>query len=779
MWSTTTGGRAQPQAPVADEPSAQTLPTRAPRDLASLPVAARLVVTSGVGGHFTEPVCSDGTTLAPAPFARIAPHLETLRALRPFVVDTGGLLAPNAISMYAATRAPDTYAQLIAELGYDALTFGEGELSAEREPLLEALWALRRRGVPTVASNLRCDPSVPAAAALCAVLVDAEDGVPMVQRGTDRIAFLTFLAEDAIQRATPGRSDGLRLTPVSRAIGPAVRAARARGATLVVVVVDDGYGAAAAARALTIARGLEEADRPDLLIAANAGSELLFARPVNFRPAVAAAPPGGGARVDVRRNEEARTLDILVRPLDPAPSPAGAITGFIERFGATYCEAWGHNLPGGRLGEAVDGAGLLALGAGIVRERTGAEVALLNRGLLDPSWTPGERSHLRASDVHVAIQYDEPLVTAVVPGSWLREVARRGAARPELLALGLTITNANASGESIKVNGRPLELLGHYQVTTLHFLARGGDGLLPALPSHSEWVPVADADANLRSVVLAYLEQPDDTDPRERVEDPADSPEWVYGVDGNVNFGGSSVQNRASYDDSQLQRANTATFGVQLDGRANSSTPHYAWDNALSLRYQLTRTADSDGRYVEGDDQIRYRTTARWRRFRVAAAAWYVPEPFLEGYVETEFSQPAARDFRHFLLRTTVGARFTLTSLLSFRFNAGVEVELLDPDRNALPGAGFVVTLDPWTIFETARQKVTTSFQADWFVSDLGGANRRILRGTFDLAVAMNPRFALAMTLQLFGVRAGTDSFAYASNVTASARVGWMGRGLR
>jgi hypothetical protein len=250
-------------------------------------------------------------------------------------------------------------------------------------------------------------------------------------------------------------------------------------------------------------------------------------------------------------------------------------------------------------------------------------------------------------------------------------------------------------------------------------------------------------------------------------------------VDGNVNFGGSSVQNRAAYDDSQLQRANTATFGVQLDARANSSTPNYAWDNALNVQYRLARTTDSDGRYVEGDDQIRYRTTARWRRFRVAHNAWYVPEPFVEGYLETEFSQPAARDFRHFLLRTTVGARFTLNTLLSVRLSAGVEVELLDPDRNAQPGAGFVVALTPWTMFETARQKVTSSFQADWFVSDLGGDNRRTLRGTFDLAVAVNPRFALAMTLQLFGVRAGSSSFAYASNVTASARVGWMGRGLR
>jgi hypothetical protein len=189
-----------------------------------------LIITSGVGGHFTEPMCDANTSLSPSAFSKIAPHLESLRALDPLIFDTGGLLAPNAVSMYAARRAPDSYAQLIAELGYHALTFGEGELSADREALLGTLRALRDRGVPSIASNLRCDPSVPSAAALCEVLVDASDGVPMITRGNDRIALLTFIAEDAITRATPELSAGLRLTPIARAIGPAVQAARARAA---------------------------------------------------------------------------------------------------------------------------------------------------------------------------------------------------------------------------------------------------------------------------------------------------------------------------------------------------------------------------------------------------------------------------------------------------------------------------------------------------------------------------------------------------------------------
>ncbi|MBK7778583.1 MAG: 5'-nucleotidase C-terminal domain-containing protein [Sandaracinaceae bacterium] len=775
-------------APTAESPASESAAPEAPppvtasmrpADTASLPIAARLIITSGVGGHFTEPMCDANTSLSPSAFSKIAPHLESLRALDPLIFDTGGLLAPNAVSMYAARRAPDSYAQLIAELGYHALTFGEGELSADREALLGTLRALRDRGVPSIASNLRCDPSVPSAAALCEVLVDASDGVPMITRGNDRIALLTFIAEDAITRATPELSAGLRLTPIARAIGPAVQAARARGATLVVAVIDDAYGAEAAARILSLARQLPEAHRPDLLIAANAGSELLFARPVGFHPAVAAAPPAGGVRVDIRRNVEAASFDMLVRPLTPTPAPARAVTGFISRFGEIYCSTWGNDLPGGALSEDITGTQLLSLGASIIRQQSNAEIAIVNQGLLDSSWAPSRPRMLRASDVHVAIQYDEPLVSADVPGAWLLDVARRSARRPELVTLGMTIEGAGTVDESILVNGRTVEARGRYRVVTLRFLANGGDGLLPPLPAHHEWEPVLGPHATLRDGMLAYLHHPATRDPRERVHDLAEDAEWTFRVDGDLNFGGSSVQNRAAYDDSQLQRENTASFGFQINAAGNAQSPVYAWDNSLNLQYLLTRTSNSEGGYLEGDDQIRYRSTLRWRGFRTANDSWYVPEPFVEAYLETEFSQPAAREFRHMLLRTTVGAQFTLRPLLSVRLNGGVEVELLDPNRNALPGAGFVVNLDPWTLFETARQRVTGSFQADWFVSDLGGANRRTLRGTFDLAVALDYRFALAMTLQLYGVRAGSDPFAFASNVTASARVGWVGRAVR
>ena len=58
---------------------------------------------------------------------------------------------------------------------------------------------------------------------------------------------------------------------------------------------------------------------------ADGGGELLFARPADFRPAIAAAPPSGSADLHVRRNEVSGTYDVLVQPFAAAEQPASFV----------------------------------------------------------------------------------------------------------------------------------------------------------------------------------------------------------------------------------------------------------------------------------------------------------------------------------------------------------------------------------------------------------------------------------------------------------------------
>jgi hypothetical protein len=728
-----------------------------------------LVVTASVGGRFADPACTEDDTLRPAAFARTAAAIGALRREHPeaLIVDTGGLLEPHGVARFALTHAPDALGDLIAALGYRAVAFGESDLHGPRANAVAAAALLRSRGIPMVATNLECGES---ARALCEALVDASDGVPLLDSDGRTVAFLAFLTPEALERTDPESAAGLRIAPLEGSVRAAVRAARAAGAEIVIASIDDGGGAAGLGHALALAEHLAEADKPDLMLLAGGGAEMLFARPLSFRPAVTAAPPGGAVDVALREDEALGVLDLLVRPLAPVAAPAPAVAHFVDAVGPAYCAEWGGTLVGGRLEQPIDRDGLRALAAASMRAAAGAEVALLHEGSVTPGWSPVEATQLRGSDVHVGLPYDDPLVVATVPATWLRDLARARHAEPGFEMLGLTLTGTGSS-EKVKVNGRDLELRGSYRVVTTRFLASGGHRLLPPGP---EWAPLEGA--TLRRVVVDRLSAPRPGDPREGLPDPQNRLEWTFRIDTDATFGGSAVRNPGDYTDTQFQRANTTSFGVQSTLFAGGISRLFALENTFVLRYRLAATGGSD--FQEGDDRLSFRTTGIYRGLRSARPAIYVPEPIYEVYWESELTVPAANPHRHMLLRPTLGLQFALNQYLGVKMTGGFETELLYPHYGLRPGVGAQVVLKPWRFLDAGTRNATLQYTVDYFVSDLGGRNRRTLRGNFDLAFRLTEAFGLGLTLDLYGVRERGDGFSMATNATANFRVGFLTRVL-
>lgn len=728
-------------------------------------MVARLLVTSGVGGAHADPVCDEGTSLEPTSFAsyvaRLAAERERDALGATLTLDAGGLLAPHGVARFAADNEPSALGDLVRELQYDALAFGEAELGTPRASMIAAARALRRRGIPMLASNLYCDAD---AQELCDVLVDASDGVPTFDVDGRSVAVLSFMAPEALRRVAPENSAGLRLSPLAAGMQSAVDAARERGADVVVAIVDDGWGAEALARLLPWIQTLEGASKPDVVLSAGGGSELLFARPATFQPAIVAPPPGRAIDVHIRRNSISQTYDVLAQAFDPAPEPAPPVVSYIERIGSRYCEAWGHALPGGTLEEEMDVDGLLELTADIMRGATGAEVAFLNRSVADARWRPAHPGELTASDVYIGLQYDEPLVMATVDARWLDSI--KNVDLTQLLTPGFEIV-----AKKVKIHGRPIEVRGTYQVVTLRYLAEGGDELLPPGP---DWQPVPGG--SLRSVVLAYLEEPSEGDPRQSLPTPLDDIEWTLSFNADATFGGSTVRNPGAYGDSQFGRSDTASFGVASAFSIDGISSAIGWENDFVLNFRLTDAGDG---FDEGADLLSYRTNFRYRGFRHANDSIYVPEPFIESYVESELTEANGRDFHHLLLRPTAGLRFSLTNKLSLRASAGFEVESLDPDADILPGVGAVLQLSRWRLMASGQKMVDLAITADWFFSDPGGIARHTLRGNFDLLFTMTGHLGLALVMNLYGVQEDGGDFSTATDVTAALRVQWLHRRLR
>jgi hypothetical protein len=409
----------------------------------------------------------------------------------------------------------------------------------------------------------------------------------------------------------------------------------------------------------------------------------------------------------------------------------------------------------------------------VIRERAEAELSIVDEGLLSRQWRPPDDDALSGVDVFFALQYDEQIVAADVPALWVEKVAKTLGPDSYLIIPGLEYDSVR---KTTKVNGRPLELRGTYRVATLHFLAAGGAGALPPLPEGTSWEPMEDA--AVRSAVLEYLERPRDVDPREAIVNPSDRLEWTFRADIDARLAGTTVTNPVDeegeplYSAAQLGRNDSVTFGFTSQLRADAISRRWGWENEGIARYRTTRTNADD--YAEGDDILSVRSTLAYRRWRTENDYFYVPEPYLESYLESEFTQPDTRNYHHLYLRPTLGLRFKLTTHLRFQLGGGLSTELLDPDHEVLPGLSAQLVLMSWTVAidVLAKRKLMTEFTFDYFLT----TQSQELRGRWDTTLDIAGPFQMVFGFQLFGRKEPNRDLGIAFDATAGLRIAWLGR---
>jgi 2',3'-cyclic-nucleotide 2'-phosphodiesterase (5'-nucleotidase family) len=122
----------------------------------------------------------------------------------------------------------------------------------------------------------------------------------------------------------------------------------------------------------------------------------------------------------------------------------------------------------------------------VMRERLGADLALLNGGVIR-----GNRlfpaGPLTRGDLHALLPFGNVLALVEVGGTALREALERSVARYprpagsflQVSGLGLVFDPARPPGRrllEVTVGGRPLDPDRRYTVALLDYLARGGDG---------------------------------------------------------------------------------------------------------------------------------------------------------------------------------------------------------------------------------------------------------------------------------------------------------------
>lgn len=727
-----------------------------------------MYASSGFEGRLAEPLCRPGRALRPLAFSRYAAALgeSTRRQVPNFVFDSGGLLAPHGLTQFALEQAADETASLVRDLGYHALVVGHEELRLPRASLVRSARALAAKGVPMIASNLRCERS---ARALCDQIVDSSDGVSIHPIENERVALIGIIGPVLFSRLPPKSAQGLQVLSAKESLMAASQQARKQGATVVIASVDFGQGPEAAGAALGLVASLPEGSKPDVVVVAGSGREFLFARPLAFQPALVAAPPSGIVRMQMRRELFLDTLSLIARPLDPSKYASAKVQRWIENVGPRYCEIWGDAFAGAPLDHAIDGQGLLELVASILLERTGADVAVLPRSLLEESWRPLRRGRLSASDIKIGLRFEEKVATSQVEAGWLEGMAKSPTDGPWFVQ-GARVEK-DGDEEKVEINGRAIESKGSYRIVALESMTLDNDVALPAGPS---W-EILDT-PSLSALLMDYFDTPRQEDPRRAVKDPSERTEWIYRIDTDATFAGAAVRNSAGYQQPLLQRTGTVTFGLDSNLRVDVRAPSWDLENIGQILYRLTQTGT--GPLTEGADRTSYRATLIWKTFHERKPRFYVPEPFAENYLESELTVPATRDYRAFLVRPTGGLQFSIFEELVFRVSGGFEWQALQPGADVLPGTGFQVVLRPWEFLKKDERRVKFEGLFDYFVSGFPDLNRQTIRMRFDGAFDLTRALSLAIIFNLFGIREAGLPMATASDTSLALRVHWLRRRL-
>jgi 2',3'-cyclic-nucleotide 2'-phosphodiesterase (5'-nucleotidase family) len=766
--------------------------------LAEPQTAVRVLASAGLRGRLGEPLCRDGRTVEPHPAAAfLAPLAEAGAAPEAVVVDTGGLLNPHGVSRFVAREQPALLAAVARELGYDMLALGEDDLGAPRGRVTELARQLAGDGIQYVANNLSC---ADAARGLCDVVLDASDPALLRAVGGEQVALLALVDPRVLQHIAPDRAEGLSLTPIAAALPALVRGARASGATLVVAVLDLDAEAA-----LALPRSLPQDARPDLILLPDAGADLLFARPATVTPAIAAPSPGSGLAIRVARTAPPATLDLdgradalrggldlVATPLAPAEGAvAKPVAAFVAAVGASYCAAFDTPVAGGRLDLArpLDAAAMAELSARILREHADADVAILNPAAVSHGFKPADPRELTASDLYVALEYDEPLVVADVPPEWLLKLRQARAAGLLTPGLGDKAPDpARVALEHLRVRGRRVVEDATYRVVTIRFLAAGGDGALPPLPPDVTWEPVdhrAEGGEvryrSLRDAALEVLGRSSERDPRDVREDPDASPEWVVSAQVDGDFAGATVSNPDGHEAALLSTKTAASLGGDLTLAASATSPRFSWENSFfgTFRTQYTPgSGDAEGGFVEANDQLQLRSMASWRGLREDPRDVWIPDPYLEVFVESELTRPETRDWHWLLLRPTLGARFPVTDKLELKVQGGFQATPLDPEGEIEAGLGLIVNLRPLVLSGTMKEGLRIDGQLDFFWLDLFDEDRWQARGQFNLVLDLGGPFGFVFGTVWYAQDDPVRAIGLALTATAGIRLGAVSRAV-
>jgi 2',3'-cyclic-nucleotide 2'-phosphodiesterase (5'-nucleotidase family) len=763
-----------PGAPVAGAPAIVAPPSR----------ELEILYHADLSGRFATPACGKAGK-EPPDYAALVAALADARAAAstrneppPLTILGGNWAGPDpfaATLLEQGKAGTRSLVALLARGAYDAIALGHDELSLEPAVLDTLLPEFAAAGLPILATNLTCDARRPA----CATIRHEV----LVRRPGLTIGVLATISPSVAAGIPLGRLDGFALGDPLAAIRAGVTRLRAQGASRILVLTDGPRDVRALDEVDSLARHLAGPEAPDLLLGAGladepSGGAMRLLRRDGAPPAVGS--PAGTTGFSTIRFAAG---DVAV---DGVPAVAARTDVETERLLAGiergFCLRAGQALAPAPVQASLGRDDFVKYLLEVMRQRAGAEIALVNRALVKQAPFPISGIFTRG-DLERALPYGTVIGAARVPGPVIDSLLGPALANPKLAVLGL----GHGPG-GLEVNGRPLDKARQYRVATISFVAGGGDGIFP--PHALPFAPLPGA-PDLRAELAAFLADKtaaEDGDPTVSPRTdfgapPVARPLLVLLADGELDFADTSISNPAGYGDSQLTRAQQTSLKGEATLVAQIRHPVHVGDGRFDAQYGWARNRPAEMPAVSGESTdlitaiatYSYRGLRDWRRFPKPA----IPDPYARAWLESELTRPdvtptQTRGYHHLQLTNTAGAQFSLTPQLKLRGGGGVQSELL---AHGAQGGGWHAvleagaTLDPTAIATFGALAVKLEGLLDYDLIAPTETRQHQLRASGKLSVPLVPMLFLTVGVDVFAAQRQREGWGASSDTTIGLRV--------
>lgn len=694
-------------------------------------------------------------------------------ALEPVALNTGDSIFPGALARYLLSKGEQGAAQLarlLAQIPYAAHAVGNHEFAPPRGEYRSFFAQACEAGLAVQAANLRCKEKG-GAEAICDALGTGEGGraFSLVERGPLTIGVTSVLDPEVVALLSRSRVEGLEIVEPRDALNGLIPRMREAGADLVVVLfhlASKQAGKKAEKLAgvvpgidLIVTNGLFEPFELDHDI------ELTETRPSGYivaphtRTFLVGADTGSLravlASAEAKRAEGGRWQ--LVR-FDPKTVPTSELPAhpetarMLEEVARAYCEDWGKPLrPGLELAQAFDLQDLRTFVLNVMRFETDSEIALANAQSFRGQQYFPLTDTLTSADVYATLPYGDRLATFVLKGSELAGLAKK--LGEDLVAVGL-----EDSGNGLKVNGRPLNKDRTYRIATNQFLAEGGDGIFD--PKKLERVtffqpPWSESPPTIAAIVVRYVATgqhqrhgDDKLAPAESFPDLHSKFLWTYTGSINASYNRVAISNpqrngAAAYDRARLNLTASDVVNTEAKAAARADSRNHGWDNDLLVLYAATRLngGDAAAGFDETSDTIRLRSAYKFLGLRAASGdRWWVPVPFAELQVESEFNRPDERGWHLFELTGIVGTLFRIAGPLEIKVGFNGKRDIFQPGGVTTFGLNAGYQLKRFDVFKLLGKPVQFESELEYFFNSIGGANIHELRSLSRVFFALTNR---------------------------------------